>query len=249
MGQLLVSNTSANFEREESARVTSPTDEQADLWFRVLQDSPQVACAVRESHPYGGGSGHPDWEVLFLLQTGARLSCLWLKSLDPVQVFVGRWQLAEKFREELLRPVKMGAARWHLQPNFKPMHQMCSLRCPLMLDLKETQCTWDQLAQGCSPVLARHTRNLSYVVKGTWHSSEMNTLVVELKQDTRQCLFWVWLLQQMPLLERLHPLVLSFLEIEQSSRWVYMLLTGYKFKGRGLGVPLGKTYTYNILWP
>lgn len=229
-----------------SSRSESRTDEQVESWLGVLQASPCAACALWESYPYNGGSLHPDWEGLLLLQQGSSRSCLRLKSLDPVQVFVGPQRLTEALREELLRPVKMISARWHLQPTFKQIHCGACPKNPLIIGISGTQCPWDPVAKEWRPSLATCVMNFSHKVSGAWYESQMNTLVLEMKRGTQQRLLFMWVVRQLPLAKRLHPLVLSFLDSDED-RWVYVLASGYKFKGRGRGAPIDKTCVFKVL--
>lgn len=212
---------------------------QLPAWLETLHTCPKVDIIIWEDYMYTGGSLHPPWSMQLLILEesriwGARVRTVDLKSLDPVLVASAATRLEE--------PGSL-IARGGMDFRYS---------CPRGMENKELreqhygtpQWPYALGADACVDLAKYKAQKLDqhrYNYQLTSVAQNEHNVVLEFDIGPPPCyLLWLWALKQWGLQnEDLRRLIVSHIDTRTGSwagRWVYVLMSGYKFKGRRPGL-------------
>jgi len=219
MGALLSAGRTSS--SDPPVRMSAPVPPTAALpaWLTVLENCPRMDIATWEDSPYTGGSVHSHWTAQLLSAEAVTT----LGSLDPVVIASAPHRVDPTEHSELLRSCGNGIA-------FRFACHSYRLQTQLQVHAQEA-------LRRASPkmpyALSTDPSIASYRLCGVVHDE--SNVVLEYDTGTSVTVLWVWALQQLGVhSEGLLRLIIDMAHDlgDSPCRWLYVMLSGYKFKGR-----------------
>jgi len=227
----------------EPAPPEAPTEAPTE-WLTMLQDcsSCKVQLAIWEDYQYTGGSLHPPWSARLLLipnqesgVVGSLMRRLWsdtpttlkLQQLDPVVVASGPDRV-ERYRLE--RAIK--------EPYMHQSFRYGGFGSGL-LHRDYAGCGTKERPWTLSGRIPAWNGEQLDLVPSNYHltSTVYDTHNLVLEFEGGPMLLWRWAVKQLGFNEGVYELIWSMIRSSQGhgqvdDRWIYVFMSGYKFKGR-----------------